>query len=215
MAQTRDGAMKANAKKLGLSLTEYVARIDDGKRWCTGCKDWHPLTAFGGDASRYDGRAATCSAFRSERARARYVKKGRESKRGIFLVETRDGDKTQARNRVNHAVDVGAMPDPNTLQCAHCGRSRKESGVRHEYHHHRGYGADFQLDVIALCDTCHDKADRRTVMHCPHGHEYTPENTGRWQDGTRYCRECRRIRDRKRHDAAFWRARRAKRKAAA
>lgn len=32
--------------------------------------------------------------------------------------------------------------------------------------------------------------------HCPQGHEYTPENTGRDNRGTRFCRECTRIRAR-------------------
>ena len=31
----------------------------------------------------------------------------------------------------------------------------------------------------------------RTKTHCKHGHEFTPENTGRF-GGRRYCRECRR-----------------------
>jgi hypothetical protein len=29
--------------------------------------------------------------------------------------------------------------------------------------------------------------------HCVRGHEYTPENTYRKEDGYRRCRECRRI----------------------
>ena len=32
--------------------------------------------------------------------------------------------------------------------------------------------------------------------HCPQGHEYTPENTGRDNRGARFCRECTRIRAR-------------------
>jgi len=34
------------------------------------------------------------------------------------------------------------------------------------------------------------------ITHCPHGHEYTPENTIRWADGKRRCRTCDRERDR-------------------
>lgn len=33
----------------------------------------------------------------------------------------------------------------------------------------------------------------RERTHCPHGHEYTPENTYRKDDGWRRCVECRRI----------------------
>jgi len=31
--------------------------------------------------------------------------------------------------------------------------------------------------------------------HCPHGHEFTPENTGYWPDGRRYCIACRKRRN--------------------
>ena len=42
-------------------------------------------------------------------------------------------------------------------------------------------------------DNCLDKAKKKRhpkqkVTHCPKGHEYTPENTGR--DPHRYCKEC-------------------------
>jgi hypothetical protein len=34
-----------------------------------------------------------------------------------------------------------------------------------------------------------------TITHCPHGHEYTPENTAYWGSRKkRMCRECNRIR---------------------
>jgi len=50
------------------------------------------------------------------------------------------------------------------------------------------------------------------ATHCPHGHPYDLINT-QFRRGRRYCRECERIRDSKRHDAAYWRAYRVKRKA--
>lgn len=33
---------------------------------------------------------------------------------------------------------------------------------------------------------------RAVTTHCPHGHEYTPENTLLNGDGWRYCRTCNR-----------------------
>ena len=34
-------------------------------------------------------------------------------------------------------------------------------------------------------------AQNARKTHCPHGHEYTPENTLVWSDGHRRCRRCR------------------------
>ena len=35
----------------------------------------------------------------------------------------------------------------------------------------------------------------RDAPECIHGHEFTPENTGRWPDGRRYCIACRKRRN--------------------
>jgi len=51
-----------------------------------------------------------------------------------------------------------------------------------------------------------------TATHCPAGHPYDVTNTNH-RRGRRYCRECDRIRDKRRHDAAYWREYRQKRKA--
>lgn len=37
---------------------------------------------------------------------------------------------------------------------------------------------------------------RKEVTHCPHGHEYTADNTGRTKSGSRYCRACKREKSR-------------------
>lgn len=46
------------------------------------------------------------------------------------------------------------------------------------------------------------RARAAAVTHCPQGHEYTDENTGRNTDGGRYCRACRKA------YMATWRAKR-------
>lgn len=52
------------------------------------------------------------------------------------------------------------------------------------------------------------------VTHCPQGHEYNDATTYIDPRGRRHCRVCRRGRSKQRMDADYWRAYRAKRKAA-
>lgn len=122
----------------------------------------------------------------------------------------RSGDKKQARQRINLEVKNGRRPHPNALPCVDCGHLWRPGERRHEYHHHKGYAAEHHYDVEAVCTRCHARRDHGEITHCIRGHAYTPENTVRKSNGTRSCRECRRMRDRARHDAAFWRTRRAK-----
>jgi hypothetical protein len=67
-----------------------------------------------------------------------------------------------------------------------------------------------------LCSRCHGRHNSRACQtHCKRGHEFTPENTVIGSKGLRDCRACRRLRDKGRHDAAYWRAWRAKKGSAA
>lgn len=125
----------------------------------------------------------------------------------------RDGDKVQARQRINVEVRNGTRPHPNTLPCVDCGHVHRLGERRHEYDHHLGYAAAHHLDVEPVCTTCHAKRDsaKKMATHCVRGHAFTPTNTYVKTNGTRACIECRRAHDRGRHDAAYWKAYRERR----
>ena len=119
----------------------------------------------------------------------------------------RAGDKIQARARINTQVQNGLRPHPSTLACVDCGHLGDD--LRHEYDHYKGYAAEHHEDVEPVCTKCHTQRDcpKANQTHCIHGHEFTPENTGRKPNGTRFCRECRRAFDRKRkRPAGYWKA---------
>lgn len=124
----------------------------------------------------------------------------------------RDGDRKQARQRINVEVRTGRRVHPNSISCADCGHCWAEGERRHEYDHHLGYAAEHHGDVEAVCTTCHARRRHEADTHCNRGHEWTDENTIRRSSGRRACRECTRARDRKRRDAAYWRRYRADRK---
>jgi hypothetical protein len=117
----------------------------------------------------------------------------------------RDGDREQARQRVNVEVRTGRRPHPNTLPCADCQHEWKPGERRHEYDHFLGYDAVHHGDVQPVCTRCHSKrsfargevtpddlrvggtaraAKRKT--HCLEGHPMSRSHDGEWR-----CRECR------------------------
>jgi hypothetical protein len=134
------------ADKTGISWTDAT---------CYSCSETKPLDLFGKDASRANGRCSICRSCKNARARTGYVKHPAPSRMGAFLVPTRDGDKKQARHRVNHRVDVGLIPDPNDLACMDCGDEQGFDSARHEYDHAKGYDRENQLYVEPVCTVCH------------------------------------------------------------
>ncbi len=151
------GALKTAAARVGLTLAEYEARIANGEKWCTGCKAWLPRGSFVADLSRGDGLKARCRDCDTRAAIAVIVKPLRLSPiwRGRRYVDARDGDQKQARRRVNHLVDMGLLPRPNTLACMDCGHVWARGQRRHEYDHHLGYAPEHHEDVEPVCTTCH------------------------------------------------------------
>jgi hypothetical protein len=131
---------------------------------------------------------------------------------------TTRAEKLRARALVNLRVKTGKLPSPNELPCADCGHRWVPGERRHEYDHPRGYVGAAKLDVEPVCTLCHAKRDspKKAQTHCKRGHEFSPENTEIAANGTRKCRECRRVADRKRtpRGSDFWRRVNAKRRAA-
>lgn len=155
MAGSVVGSMKRLAGRVGIAVEEFEQRIAAGEKYCWRCKAMHQRAAFDVDPSRYDGLNPACRESRNAASKARYQPRERVSKLGQFFAPTRGGDKKQARARVNHHVDVGLLPDPNTLPCADCGHLYADGERRHEYDHHLGYEAEHQFSVEAVCVTCH------------------------------------------------------------
>lgn len=149
------GVLKIAAKKAGLSLDEYRRRIDEGTKRCTFCQEWKPVDQFAVDASRWDGKTAGCTQCRNDRAKESYhpVAALFHLPSGPQRIARRAGDKTQAKARINHDVEHGLRPNPNSLFCVNCGH--KGSDRRHEYHHVMGYSEMHHYDVLPLCSTCH------------------------------------------------------------
>ena len=129
-----------------------------------------------------------------------------KSRHGPAPHPPRDGDKIQARQRINVLVRTGKIPHPNSLPCSDCGHIHRDGERRHEYDHHLGYAAEHHYDVEPVCTICHSKRsfDRGELTNemlkaggasrqlarkliCDKGHLMSYGKNGMWR-----CYKCRR-----------------------
>lgn len=171
MAQTKEGAIKIAAKKTGVSVGQYRTNINNGLLWCTGCKMWHKKDVFNSDKSRWTGKTQSCRIYKKIEYKKLHkpIPPEQRKRMGPSPFAEREGDKKQARRRINVLVRTGKIPHPNNLICSDCGHVHKAGGKRHEYDHYEGYSTGKHLVVRALCSTCHHKkhpmdySQRKTV----------------------------------------------------
>lgn len=147
-------AIKTAAKRRGITVAEYQAKLAGGMLWCTGCKQFHQATEFGRDANRPSGVATYCLAGRRAKRMTTYVRLGRRSTLGVRRV-ARDNDAIQARAWVNILVSTGRLPRPCSLPCSDCANAARE------YDHHRGYSIVHHGDVEPVCRKCHIRREQR------------------------------------------------------
>ncbi len=155
------GVLKQAAQRVGLSFDDYIARRKAGQKHCVDCRTWKPSGYFNVDQSRYDGLAAKCRECSSKRGKESYTPVAPEDRapKGPARIPRRDGDKIQARARINADIRMGHRADPDTLHCVYCGHIGPDR--RHEYHHHMGYAAEHHYDVLPACAPCHRREERK------------------------------------------------------
>lgn len=151
------GVLKIAAKRVGVSFDEYQQCVEAGLKWCTNCRSWKPVELFCSDRNRGSGRAAKCGDCAKALYRETYVPKERPLRAGPAPKLAEDGNKEQARQRVNAMVKWGRLPRPNDAPCFDCGHRYAEGERRHEYDHFLGYDAQHHLAVQAVCTRCHGR----------------------------------------------------------
>ncbi|MEG5063157.1 hypothetical protein QUB33_05985 [Microcoleus sp. B3-A4] len=185
MALNKVGGQKIAAAKIGISVEEYQRNLKSGLKWCFSCKSWLKLNLFNESKNARDGKDNRCrscrrafDALRARKLRKRYQPIPIEIRksRGFSQVPGRDGDKTQARNRVNYAVRCDRLPHARNIPCVDCGHLGPD-GVPprklrlHEYDHYKGYDAVNHLEVECVCVPCHvDRERQRKQERQYHNH---------------------------------------------
>lgn len=155
MSQTREGALKLRANIIGISVEQLIAFIEAGQKRCTRCRQWKSSSLFGSDKSRPDGLSSTCLSCRKEYYDKTYTPKINRKPYGPKPNPPRDGDKVQARSRINTLVRTGKIPKPNDLPCHDCGHVYGDDQKRHEYDHYLGYEGMNHYAVQSVCSACH------------------------------------------------------------
>lgn len=138
MAGNAIGAIKNAAGRLGITAEAYLDLLEEGLKWCSACKAWHPRSQFQVDLHRGDGLTTTCKAVRNQRPHPR-----------------RNREKDRARSLIAARVARGTIPHPNSLPCSDCRSLWSEGKPRHEYDHANGYGGEAAGQVEAVCQPCH------------------------------------------------------------
>ncbi|WDL99756.1 hypothetical protein [Alicyclobacillus sp. ALC3] len=149
----RLGVLKTAAKRLGVPFEMYIEKLNQGLKYCWKCQQWMARGEFNADKSKSDGLKAVCRICARKTGRESYVPRSR--KRRGFIAKVRNGDKLQARRRVNYLVEQGLIPHPDDLPCIDCGDELFIGEYRHEYDHARGYDGENQLYVEPVCSRCH------------------------------------------------------------
>lgn len=212
MGQTRDGAALVNARRLGLTIEAYRARVSSGSAWCTGCKTWHELESFGSDKSRPDGRAATCREFRQQRSRDSYIPTARKSTKGRKMT-TEQRARMSAAKRGQPSPKRGIPRSPETkakisqrlrvtaARGADChsykdGKAVERRGPRFSLEARRWRTDVFRRDGFT-CQDCGDAAGGNLRAHHLKGWADHPDLRFELTNGVTLCDPCHKRRHRK------------------
>lgn len=138
---------------------------------CPKCKQFKWLSEFHKYKRAKDGLQSYCKicqkiyqrkygkTVKGKTAHHRGNKKYKKSKKGKVAdkySKINRPNQIKAINAVNHAIQVGKLPRPDSLFCKYC----YEKAVQY---HHPSYKSEHKLKVIPVCTKCHRKIHLKKV----------------------------------------------------
>lgn len=114
---------------------------------CRLCHETKSLTEFYKNSAARDGLITACkTCIKAANRRYRMSPRGRAMRK---WRRYKDKQKIRARDAVSNTIKRGELPKAQDCKCVHCGRAATA------YHHHKGYGKEHFLVVVAVCNECH------------------------------------------------------------
>lgn len=168
----KKAAVRKTAGKAGISVEQYLQKVSSGLKWCPNCKSSLSLELFQNHKRRDGEKYSYCKNCANSKSRECYQRRLSSPNKMLErkIVLPRDGDKKQARYRVNKEVEKGKIPHAQTVACIDCGHVGTDR--RHHYDHYLGYAGINHLVVECVCITCHQERERQRGKQ-PYGHLIT------------------------------------------
>jgi len=142
---------------------QTLGRMDEPTltKVCLGCGIEKPLEEFQRAARARDGRRPRCKVCQRDDDLLRKSGQRELWQGGRKPHAGRDGDRVQARRRIQYLVRRGVIPSASELPCTDCGHVWLPGEPRHSYDHARGYGPGHHDDAEPVCSTCQGDRTRR------------------------------------------------------
>ena len=160
---------KTAAKRIGVTLTEYMARLDAGEKWCTDCKAWHDRDLFPTDKSRGDGLAASCRGRAIRIPRMPLTDDERRAKANAAYRRYYAGSggssiraRVYARKRKLDPIPEWWREDQLSRGCAYCGAPA--TTLDHFIPVRRG-GKSKPTNLLPACGSCNSKKKASDPLH--------------------------------------------------
>jgi hypothetical protein len=161
MAQTKEGAIKIAAKKVGISVEEYLAHKSNSEKWCYKCDEWKTFDEFGHDSTRSDNRKALCKKCSLINERRRAAKKPKKVRTKKVVVPKIKAVKVKAGRKEK----VKKLPKPRIIKVV------AEKPPKYPDTELRTQMKDQGLQWCSMCKDWFPSADTKRLYCKPHANE--------------------------------------------
>lgn len=203
MVQTKEGAIKINANKLGISVEEYKKHQLNGEKWCYKCQMWRATSQFNVDRSRGDGLTSRCVICR--RVKEHKSTKGRistfkgkhhspEAKAKLSQASTGNTRRVGKTHTLESRIKMSRALRERSLRGEQChsykdGKLIERRGIRFSQGYKRWRFDVFTRDRFT-CQECGDNRGGNLIAHHIKPFAEYPNLRLDLDNGLTLCRTC-------------------------